>query len=84
MTIQIPGVTKRQVQIMDELWKLDTEEDLKAYMRTKNKEDRRECITLRCLILLHVFDDMVDQMTRYEDSEKMLKKIGITKFSRYK
>lgn len=71
----LDNLTTEDVKILDEIWALDTEEELAAYMARQSPALRQRTSTLVELLVLADIDDQVNAMTTYPDAERMLENI---------
>lgn len=75
--IQLYGLTARQVEIADELWKCETQEDVLAYIGTLNKKDQYDARSIVISILQNAIEDDHDgSLTQaVEVLENIMKKL---------
>ena len=73
MSIEINGLTKHQVTLLDEMWACDSYEEYDEFLSTLPEEDRVECDRLQRLVLLAEVDDLVASMP-LDGIKKMLDK----------
>ena len=60
--IEINGLTKHQVAILDEMWACDTFQEFEEFLEACDPEDRAEALRLQRMILLAELDDVVAKM----------------------
>jgi hypothetical protein len=60
--IQINGLTKHQVAILDEMWACDTFQEFEEFLEACDPEDRAEALRLQRMILLAELDNVVAEM----------------------
>lgn len=71
----LENLTEEDVKILDEIWAIDTPEELNAYLKTLDDRKLMKTLTLVELVNLAGIDDKVEAMDSYPDAEKMLKSI---------
>lgn len=75
MRFEIHDLTKEDVQILDTIWALDTQEELDSYMNSISTEKRKRVNVLIELIRLSEIDSKVESMDDYPQAAELLKKI---------
>ena len=71
----LQGIGERDVQILDEMWSIDSRSDMDRYLMTLDKSDLRRALTLIELLKLSAIDDIVNAMDTYPEAEMMLRNI---------
>lgn len=71
----IDGLTEEDVVILDEMWAIDSREELKLYLNGLSSRKRQKAITLLEMVTLSSIDDNVNAMDKYPEAEMMLKSI---------
>lgn len=61
--IQIKGISKRHVQLLDEMWACDTFEEFDAFCKSKSPEDQIIIDSLMKMILQEVLEDDLGDMS---------------------
>ena len=69
--IEINGLTKYQVALLDEMWACETFEEYEEYMNNLSEDDRAECLRLERMVLLAELDEVVAEMPLTE-AQKVL------------
>jgi hypothetical protein len=59
--IRLEHLTKRQVQLLNILWSLDTHDDVMQWMDTLSTVDRQQATSLMRMIMLQMLDDELEQ-----------------------
>lgn len=67
MDISITGLTADQVEMLDFMWNLDTEEEFIDWFEALNDKDKQQASVLRELILL---ESMEDHMAPFKEPAK--------------
>ena len=65
MTIQIEGLSAKQRMLADIMWEMNTEAEVKAFIRSLPENDRKQAKVVCELMILALFDDVnhVDEIT---------------------
>ena len=65
MTIQIEGLNAKQRMFADIMWQMNTEDEVKAFIRSLPEADRKQAKTVCEMMILALFDDVnhVDETT---------------------
>ena len=71
----LQGIGERDVQILDEMWSIDSRSDMNRYLMTLDESDLRRALTLIELLKLSAIDDIVNAMDTYPEAEMMLRNI---------
>lgn len=58
--IKIEGLTQRQIELLDIMWSLDSNEDLINWTDTLDPDDCREVITLAELVKLEYIEEFLE------------------------
>jgi len=74
--IHIDNLTTYQVEMLDHMWSLDTEEEYFEWYNLLDEEDQKLAETLQQMILLASMDEIVEQ-TRFTDAKEALKKFAL-------
>lgn len=72
--MQIHGLTQRQVELLDEMWALDSIEEIRAWQATLTVQDLFDSEGLIILLGLSVLDQQVDQLSNYKLAQRALEK----------
>ena len=67
MDISITGLTADQVEMLDFMWNLDTEEEFTDWFECLDDNDQRQASVLRDLVLL---ENMEDHMAPFKEPAK--------------
>ena len=73
--MRLNGLTMEQCELLDQMWALETFEELRVFIESQEPSVQREIMTLRELLILGGIDDEVDEMKTYPDAEQMLRGI---------
>lgn len=73
--MRLNGLTMEQCELLDQMWALETVEELRVFIDSQEPSVQREIMTLRELLILGGIDDEVDEMKTYPDAEQMLRGI---------
>ena len=73
--MRLNGLTMEQCELLDQMWALETIEELRVFIESQEPSVQREIMTLRELLILGGIDDEVDEMKTYPDAEQMLRGI---------
>lgn len=74
--IQINNLTPYQVEMLDHMWSLDTEEEYFQWYDLLDEEDQKLADSLQHMIILATVDEMIDE-TDYKDAKEALKKFAL-------
>ena len=72
MTIEINGLTKHQVALLDEIWACDTREEFEEFLETLDPQEKVEADRLQRLVLLESLDEDMKDMCEYPSARKVL------------
>lgn len=68
--MRIEGVSKRQKELLDIMWTIESRTDLDAWMMTLTKKDQRDAVLMLQLLLLEMIDqDLEDDQSLRESNE---------------
>ena len=73
--MRLNGLTMEQCELLDQMWEIETIEELRVFIESQDPSVQREIMTLRELLILGGIDDEVDEMKTYPDAEQMLRGI---------
>lgn len=65
--IKINGISKRHVQLLDEMWACDTFDEFDAMCRSKSAEDQIVIESLMKMILCECIDDNLGDMSEAKE-----------------
>jgi len=71
--MRIDGLTQEQCNMLDEMWKRDSTDELFAFFATLPKKKFEMAMTLHTMMLQEVCEDMI----KVEDGKQLLKNIGV-------
>ena len=74
--IQIENLTPYQVEMLDIMWSLETQEEYETWYDLLDEDDQKLADTLQRMVILASFDEMVDA-TKYTDAKQVLKKFAL-------
>lgn len=58
MTIKIEGLNAKQRMLADIMWQMNTEDEVKAFIRSLPEADRKQAKVVCELMILALFDDV--------------------------
>ena len=73
--ITIDGLNKKQVEMLDKLWSLDTTEEILEWIDTLNATDQHMADVLIEMIRLEVTDLETAEMENFPEVKKILKNL---------
>ena len=73
--MRLNGLTMEQCELLDQMWEIETIEELRVFIESQEPSVQREIMTLRELLILGGIDDEIDEMKTYPDAEQMLRGI---------
>ena len=73
--IRIDGLTARQVEFLDEMWSMDTQEEVDAWFRTLSDDDLNMAVTLHEMLISQVLEEPAEECVVM--AQDMLQKIGV-------
>ena len=73
--MRIDGLTDFDIQILDTIWAIETNDEINKYLATLNPDTRQRTLTLMELVTLSAIDDEVEQMVSYPEVESLLDSI---------
>jgi len=77
--LTIDGLTKKQVQMLDEMWSIDDEYEFLDWYEHLTEKEQHECDMLQRLILIESFDAVMAQEKDFSDANEALAKFRIQK-----
>jgi len=77
--LTIDGLTKKQVQMLDEMWSIDNEYEFLDWYEHLSEKEQHECDMLQRLILIESFDAVMAQEKDFSDANEALAKFRIQK-----
>lgn len=67
--MEIKGLSKRQKQMLDIMWSLDSKEELYAWIDSlKNEREKRMAHVLLMMLMLEGIDNYIQQMDSYPEA----------------
>jgi hypothetical protein len=73
--IQIDGLNKRQVELLNRMWDLESLDDVYAWQATLPLEDQKTCETLIELVMYAFIDEQVDSGADLTPAREIIQKI---------
>ena len=71
--MEIKGLSKRQKQMLDIMWSLDSKEELYAWIDTlKTEREKRMAHVLLMMLMLEGIDNYIQQMDSYPEAMEVL------------
>lgn len=78
--MEIKGLSKRQKQMLDIMWSLDSKEELYAWIDTlKTEREKRMAHVLLMMLMLEGIDDYIQQMDSYPEATDFLSNFMVSK-----
>lgn len=74
--IQINNLTPYQVEMLDLMWALDTEEELFTWYDLLDEEDQKLADSLQQMVILATLDELIDE-TDCKDAKRILNKFAL-------
>ena len=74
--IEINGLTPYQVDMLDHMWSLDSQEEYFQWYDLLDEEDQKLADSLQHMVLLASMDEIVEE-TNFEDAKEALKKFAL-------
>lgn len=74
--IQINNLSEYEVEMLDHMWSLDTEEEFFEWYNLLDEDDQRLCDYLQEMIILAHAEEMIEE-TKYKDAKQVLKKFAL-------
>jgi hypothetical protein len=71
----ITGLTPRQVKLLEQIWNMDTMEELQELKNGVSLGELREIDTLITMMIQEAHEEQLDLMDRYPDAEAMLARL---------
>ena len=62
MTIKIDGLTNQDIELLDYMWSIDSEEDLHRWINKQPPSVKNRCLTLVQLAVMASVEDEGDEM----------------------
>lgn len=75
MRIKVFDVTKHQQQLLDQMWQIDTAEELEAWARTLTPAMYNEVMVLEEMLMLSIIDNEVEKMDSFPQVMQLIKNI---------
>ena len=72
--MRIDGLTHRQVELLDEMWALDSIDEIREWQASLTVQDLFDSEGLIILLGLSVLDQQVDKLTNYKLAQRALEK----------
>lgn len=72
--IQLTGLTRRQVDMLNTIWNIETMDEVNEYISSLNRVDSRDCKTLINLIELELLDQDINNTPDWHESRQVLEK----------
>jgi len=73
--MKIDGLNKKQIKLLDYMWKIPTREELDQWLAELPDEDFRTCTLLLKMVMLEAIDEEVNSMDRFPEAIIALDKI---------
>ena len=75
--MKIDGLTHRQVELLDEMWALDSIEEIREWQASLTVQDLFDSEGLIILLGLSVLDQQIDKLTNYKLAQRALEKFYV-------
>lgn len=76
--IQINNLSQYEVEMLDHMWTLETEEEFFDWYNLLDEDDRNLCDYLQEMIILAHAEETLEE-TKYKDAKEYLKKFALQK-----
>jgi len=73
--MHIEGLTKRQVEMLDTLWSLDSLDEVEDYVNTLNRSEKKVALTLVEMLSIVCVDEEIEKLKSYPTAKKLLSAI---------
>ena len=78
--MEIKGLSKRQKQMLDIMWSLDSKEELYAWIDSlKSEREKRMAHVLLMMLMLEGIDNYIQQMDSYPEASDLLSNFMVSK-----
>lgn len=78
--MEIKGLSKRQKQMLDIMWSLDSKEELYAWIDSlKTEREKRMAHILLMMLMLEGIDDYIREMDSYPEAMDVLSNFMVNK-----
>jgi|APGre2960657373_1045057.scaffolds.fasta_scaffold10542_6 hypothetical protein len=75
--IQINNLSPYEVEMLDHMWSLDTEEEYFEWWNLLDEEDQRLADSLQQMVILASADEVLEKDNQYKDAKEYLKKFAL-------
>ena len=75
--IQINNLSPYEVEMLDHMWSLDTEEEYFEWWNLLDEEDQRLADSLQQMVILASADEVLEKDKQYKDAKEYLKKFAL-------
>jgi hypothetical protein len=75
--IQINNLSPYEVEMLDHMWSLDTEEEYFEWWNLLDEEDQRLADSLQQMIILASADEVLEEDNDYPEAKDYLKKFAL-------
>lgn len=72
--MRIEGVTRRQKELLDIMWTIESRTDLDAWLDTLSIKDQRDAVLLLHLLMLEMIDQDLEEDQSYRESNEILQR----------
>lgn len=76
--IQINNLSPYEVEMLDHMWTLETEEEFFEWYNLLDQEDQQLADYLQEMVILASAEEMIEE-TNYKDAKQVLKKFALQK-----
>jgi len=74
--VRIVGLTSDQVKILDQLWNIDTEEELREFYNLSSAQKQEQIDVLTIILIQEMMEENITE-DYYSVAHQMLTKIGV-------
>jgi hypothetical protein len=75
--IQINNLSPYEVEMLDHMWSLDTEEEYFEWWNLLDEEDQRLADSLQQMVILASADEVLEEDNDYSEAKDYLKKFAL-------
>jgi hypothetical protein len=75
MRITLDNITKRQKELLEIMWGIDSQEDLIEWTKTLDREDSNDVIILVELIKLELIEQVIESGNDFTEADDLINKI---------
>jgi hypothetical protein len=77
MEIQIRGLTKEQVEMLDFMWTLESLEEFEEWKATLDRREQLLADTLQRMVLMASLDEHLEGVTKFPEAKQLLQQFQL-------